>query len=75
LRKVEWVFVILFIASGLYCLAIPAGFPMFSLPLPNWFSHFQPYLRPIVWVLIGIGIFMIVSSIVKRRKEEKKNKH
>jgi hypothetical protein len=74
LRKIEWVFVFLFIASGLYCLAIPAGFSVFSFPLPNWFLQIQPYARPLVWLLIGIGIFISVFSIVKRRKEEKKHR-
>jgi hypothetical protein len=63
LRRIEWVFVFLFIASGLYCLAIPAGMPTFSVPLPDWFYRFQPYFRPFVWGLIVIGVTVSLWSI------------
>jgi uncharacterized protein YybS (DUF2232 family) len=68
LRRIEWLFVFLFIASGLYCLAIPAGIPMFQLPLPEWVQSIRPYLRPFVWILIVVGILTSLWSIWITRK-------
>lgn len=70
LRKIEWLFVVLFIASGLYCLAIVAGLITFQLPLPDWFQEVGSYLSPFKWWLIILGILISVASIWMNRNKK-----
>lgn len=68
MRKIEWLFVLLFIVSGLYCLGIVAGLISFQLPLPYWFQVTGSFLSPYKWVLIFIGLFISSLSFWTNRK-------
>jgi hypothetical protein len=68
-RTTEWIFVFLFIASGLYCLAIVAGFITFQLPLPDWLQTFGSYIRPYQWLLIVVGILLSVWFVLDQKKK------
>jgi hypothetical protein len=73
LRRVEWLFIFLFIFSGLYCLAIVAGVNTFQLPLPHWFQVIGSYISPYKWVLIIIGILVSLWSIWINRNVRNKD--
>ena len=70
MRKIEWIFVILFIFSGLYCLSIPMGMPMVSIPLPKWMSGIVPYAHPIALVLAVIGTGLSLWGIFGKTKDK-----
>jgi hypothetical protein len=68
LRRMEWLFVSVFISGGLYCFAIVAGFiAPFYIPLPHVVQVIQPYLRQFEWVIIIVGILISVWLILNRR--------
>jgi hypothetical protein len=69
MRRMEWLFVFFFIASGLYCLAVVAGLVTFRLPLPDWFQTIGSYLSPYKWVFIVLGIALSLWTIWGNRNK------
>jgi hypothetical protein len=70
MRRMEWLFVFLFIASGLYCLGVVAGLVTYRLPLPDWFQAIGSYLGPYKWVIIVLGIVVSLWSLLGNRHKE-----